>query len=110
MAGKARDMHVAELREAKAAAAAASRARKLKKKRQARERKLAEKERDMERRKRKNNAPRAPPAQAPPADSKDGKWKKQLARAQELLEKVREGQAVVDALTAKLCKGLKVAE
>ncbi len=110
MAGKARDMHVAELREAKATAAAASRARKLKKEKQARERKLAEKERDMERRKRKNNAPRAPPAQAPPADRKDRKWQKQLVRAHGLLEKVREGQAVLDALTAKLRNGLNVAD
>ena len=105
MTGKARDMHVAELREAKAAAAAASRARKLKKEKQARERKLAKKERDMERRKRKNNAP---PAQAPPADSKDKKWRKQLARAPGLLEKVREGQAVLNALTAKLRNGLNL--
>jgi|Laugrefabdmm15dn_1035133.scaffolds.fasta_scaffold00092_1 hypothetical protein len=93
MAGRTRDMHVAELREAKAAAVAVSRARKLKKEKQARERKLAEKERDMERRKRTNNAPRAPPAHAPPADSKDKKWRKQLA-----------------ALTAKMLDCLKVAD
>jgi hypothetical protein len=85
MTGKARDMHVAELREAKGAAAAASRARKSRKEKQARERKLAEKERDMQRRKRKApRAPRAsarppvPLAQTPPADKK---WQKQFARA-----------------------------
>ena len=116
MTGKARDMHVAELREDKAAKAAASRARKSRKEKQARERKLAEKERDMQRRKRK--APRAParpralPAQASPAQAApaDKKWQKQLARAPGLLEKVREGRAALDALAAKMRKGLKVAD
>jgi hypothetical protein len=119
MTGKARDMHVAELREVKAAAAAASRARKSRKEKQAHERKLAEKERDMQRRKRK--APRAPArpralsAQASPAQglstpSAHKKWQKQLARAPGLLEKVREGRAALDALAAKVRKGLKVAD
>jgi len=45
MNGKAREMHVEELREAKRAAAAAAHNRKKKKKEEARERKLAEKKR-----------------------------------------------------------------
>ena len=47
MAGKARDMHVEELREVKAAAARASRASKSRKTEKARERRLADKARDM---------------------------------------------------------------
>ena len=47
MAGKARDMHVEELREVKAAAARVSRASKSRKTEKARERRLADKARDM---------------------------------------------------------------
>ena len=123
MTGKARDMHVAELREVKAAAAGASRAAKSRKEKQARERKLADKARDMRiaelRKLKAPSAPRAsrasarppappaPPAQAPPAHKK---WQKQLARAPGLLEKVREGRAALDALAAKARMALKAAQ
>jgi hypothetical protein len=109
MAGKARDMHVEELREVKAAKAAASRASKSKKEEKARERRLADKARDMriaEQRDRK--APRAPhaavPSRATPAPSKDKQRQKLLAGAPALLDKIREGSAVLDALAAKARK------
>ena len=69
MPGKARDMHVAELREAKATAARASRARNSRKEEKMRERRLADKSRDMriaELRDRKAPcAPRSPHAAVP---------------------------------------------
>ena len=112
MSGKARDMHVAELREVKAAAARAARASKARKEEKARERRLADKERDLriaELRDRKGPcAPRAPHAAVPSrstAPSKDKQWQKQLARAPALLDKVREGRAALDALAAKARQG-----
>jgi hypothetical protein len=117
MTGKARDMHVAELREVKAAAAGASRAAKSRKEKQAQERRFADKARDMriaELRDRKApcaphgaRAPRAPLAHAPPADKK---WQKQLARAPALLDKVREGRAALDTLAARSPKGPNVSD
>jgi len=110
-------MEVAELREVKAERAAASRKRQSKKNTKERQRRLAEKERDMriaERRKSKQHhnvagtgsvvgRRRDAHAQTPPADKKkDKRWKKELARAPELLKKLREGQARIDALTAKI--------
>ena len=50
-----------------------------------------------------------PPAQGLSTPSAHKKWQKQLARAPGLLEKVREGRAALDALAAKVRKGLKVA-
>jgi hypothetical protein len=120
MAGKARDMHVEELREVKAAAARASRASKSRKTEKARERRLADKARDMriaELRDRKAPcAPRAPhaavPSRAPrtPAPSKDKQRQKQLARAPALLDTIREGRAALDALAAKARKGPSAAD
>jgi len=108
MPGKARDMHVAELREAKAAAARASRARKSRKEEKMRERRLADKARDLRIAElRDRQAPRAPhaavPSHAPrtPAPSKDKEWQKQLDRAPALLDRLREGRAVLDAIAAK---------
>jgi hypothetical protein len=112
MPGKARDMHVEELREAKAAAARASRASKSRKEEKVRERRLADKARDLriaELRDRKAPcAPRAPhaavPSRAPrtSAPSKDKQWQKQLARAPALLDRLREGRAALDAIVAKV--------
>jgi len=109
MPGKARDMHVAELREAKAAAARASRARNSRKEEKMRDRRLADKSRDMriaELRDRK--APRAAETpRATPAPSTDKQRQKLLARAPALLDKVREGRAALDALAAKARKGVQ---
>ena len=112
MPGKARDMHVAELREAKAAAARASRARKSRKEEKMRERRLADKSRDMRIAElRDRRAPRAPRAaetpRATPAPSTDKQRQKLLARAPALLDKVREGRAALDALAAKARKGVQ---
>ena len=102
-------MHVAELREAKAAAARASRARNSRKEEKMRERRLADKSRDMriaELRDRK--APRAAETpRATPAPSTDKQRQKLLARAPALLDKVREGRAALDALAAKARKGVQ---
>jgi len=115
MAGNAARMDVAEVHEARAAKAAAVRKRQSKKDKKERQRRQAEKERDVriaEQRKHKQQSTfrgtresgrrRAAHAQTPPADAKaDKRWKEQLARGPELLKKIREGKARIDALVAK---------